>query len=231
VADGYDRRVDELGVARRRLGGALLGFGLVGVILAGLLAIGLIAGAILARNLDERVRTDQARLAASLERVTVTIGRLATTTTNGGATLESSSVAILGARDVTEELRAVTVDLADSLEVSILGSRPFTAVAQRFRELSSRVEVFRGNLDTLAGRLGTNASNVAEMAVDVRRIEVEVRELSGRVSQSQGLADVVGVALIGLLLGGVLVAWLAVGAALCAWAGWRLRRPARRSDG
>jgi hypothetical protein len=223
--------VDELGVGQRRVGGALLGFGIVGVVLAGLLAIGLIGGAVLARNLDERVRFDQARLAASLERVTVTLGRLATTTTNGGATLESSSVAIIGARDVTDELRAVTVDLADSLEVSILGSRPFSGVAQRFRELGARVEVFRGNLDTLAGRLSTNASNVAEMAVDVRRIEGEVRELSGRVSQSQGLADVVGVATIGLLLGGLLAGWLAVGAALCAWAGWRLRRSSRASDG
>jgi hypothetical protein len=222
--------MEELRIGRRRLGTVLLGFGGAGVVLAGLLAIGLIGGAFLARDLDERVRTDQARLTASLERVTVTIGRLATTTSNGGATLDSSRLAVVGARDVMDELTAVTGQLADSLEVSILGSRPFTGVAQEFRDLGTRVETFRGNLDSLAERLGTNATDVADMAVEVGRIEGEVRELTSRVGGSQTLANAVGAAAFGLLLGGLVAAWLGVGAAICVWAGWRLRESERPSD-
>ena len=60
--------MEWLGVERRRLGTGLLAFGLIGMILAGIIAIGLFAGAVAARNLDDRISADQAKLSAALEK-------------------------------------------------------------------------------------------------------------------------------------------------------------------
>lgn len=217
-------------VEPRRAGTALFGFGLVGVILATVLAVGMIVGGIAARNLDERIATDQARVVQLLDRITRTMERLTTSTANAGATLESSSAALGRARDVVDQLTAVTVELADALEVSILGTRPFTTVAQQFRDLGAQTLVFRDDLHSLVGRLDTNAGDVTEIAVELQGIEDEVRLLTSRVDESQQLREVVGLMAVGMLLGGLLIAWLGVAAAACAWFGWRLRGSAS-SDG
>ena len=49
-------------------------------------------------------------------------------------------------------------------------------------------------------------------------------ELATRVAELDSVGDVVDLLIGGIVLCGLLTAWVAVGAAFVAWAGWRLRR-------
>ena len=80
--------MEWLGVDRRRLGTGMLVFGLAGMVIAGIVAVALVMGAFAARDLDERLAADQARIAQSLERLSGTMESLAATVsraTRGGA--------------------------------------------------------------------------------------------------------------------------------------------------
>jgi hypothetical protein len=64
---------------------------------------------------------------------------------------------------------------------------------------------------------------VSSLAADIGTIETQVAELADRVSDFDRTDEIVGLLTGAILLGGLLVAWLAVAAGLCAWLGWRLR--------
>src|SRR5215218_5584264 len=115
-----------LGIDLRRMGTALLVFGVAGVVIAGLVAAGLFGGAIAARNLDERLEADQARLAQTLGRLDATMAQTLTTTSE---TLGSAADVLGRVADTSEEL-------SRSLDVSILGARPLATAASRFGDLS-----------------------------------------------------------------------------------------------
>jgi outer membrane murein-binding lipoprotein Lpp len=216
--------MDWLGASPRRLGTVLLVFGLVGVVLAGILALGLIGGAVSARNLDDRIATDQARLAATLERLTTTVDQLASTTDHAGATLRTTSAMVGAAGDALDELAAATDALADGLDFSVFGQQPLAGAAGRFANLGEQIRVFADGTDALAANLDTNAIDVAELADRIRAVGKDVEELAARVGAFDRTGDIVGLLVGGILLGGLVDAWLAVGAALIAWLGWRLRR-------
>lgn len=217
--------VEVLGIERRRLGTALLAFGLVGVILAGMTALGLLAGAFAARTLDDRLTADQAQLVTTLDQVTTTVGRLADTTAHGGDTLAATGQALGSARDVLDELAATSDELSTSLDVSILGQRPFAGAAARFANLAQRVRLFRDDAARLSTTVATNTVDVRSVADDIGRLETRLQDLSTRLKGLDGAGDTVGILVAGILIGGLLVAWVAVGAGFCAWAGWRLRGP------
>lgn len=212
----------------RRLGTSLLVFGLVGVVLAGVLALGLIGGAVAARNLDDRIAADQARLAATLERLTTTVDQLATTTNNAGATLRTTSAAVGAAGDALDDLATAADALADGLGFSVLGQQPLAGAAERFAALADQVRVFADGTDALAANLDTNALDVAELADRIRAVGTDVEELSARVASFDRTDEIIGLLVGGILLGGLVDAWLAVGAALAAWLGWRLRQASTR---
>ena len=66
------------------------------------------------------------------------------------------------------------------------------------------------------------------MADRVRAMQAEVDELATRVEDFDRIGEIVNLVLGGIVLGGLLTAWVAIGAAFLAWAGWRLRAgPAR----
>jgi hypothetical protein len=213
------------GIERHRLGSALLGFGLVGLVLAGVVALGLVGGAFAARDLDDRLESDQARLAATLTRLTATTASVVTTTANAGSTLDSTSAVLGRARDVLGELAEVSGELGNALDISILGSRPFASAAQQFRDLETQVRALQDDTATLAGRLDTNAADVTALADRLRDVEDQLGELAERIESYEGAGRVAGLLVGGILLFGLLVAWLAVGAGACAWFGWRIRRP------
>ena len=49
-------------------------------------------------------------------------------------------------------------------------------------------------------------------------------DLAARVDAFDQAGEIVALLVGGIILGGILVAWLALAAAFCAWAGWRLRK-------
>lgn len=209
---------------RRRLGTGMLVFGLAGMVMAGIVAVALIAGAFAVRDLDERLATDQARIGASLTRLSATMDSLAITTQNAATTLETSSETLGEAQVVLESTAETLVALSSALDVTILGNRPFAAASERLANLALTVGGFEGKAQTLALNLHQNATDVGQMTAQIRILKDEITTLASRIASFDRIDEMVGLLIGGIVLAALLTGWVAVGAGFCAWAGWRLRR-------
>ena len=218
--------MEWLAVGRRRLGTALVVFGAIGVLLAGILGVGLVAGAGAMRDLDDRLTTQQVALADALDRASSSLGQLADATANASTTLATSGVAVGHAGEVLDELANVSRDLAQTLDISILGQRPLATAASKFGDLAGRAQVFSDDAAALAAALATNATDAAALATQVGTLEDRAAVLATEVRAFEGMGKLVGLLTAGMALAGLLVAWFGVLAVGIAWAGWRLRRAA-----
>ncbi|HEY5433681.1 MAG TPA: hypothetical protein VIK13_00485 [Candidatus Limnocylindrales bacterium] len=223
--------MNGLDINPRRLGTGLLAFGMTGVILAGLIAAALFGGAIAARNLDERLVADQERIAASLTRLTLTMDSVAITVDHAGNTLTTSGDALAHASSLLSTIATTSTDLANALDISILGSQPFASAANGVRKVSDQTTVFAQDTTALAAALDANATDTATMAEQIRTAKTQVAELAASIMAFDRIDQIVGLLIGGIVLGGLLTAWVAVAAAGCAWVGWRLRHVAAGADG
>jgi hypothetical protein len=216
--------MDWLGVDRHRLGTGLLVFGIVGFVLATAVAVGLIGGALAARGVDDRITADQVRLVEMLNRLGVTIDRLASSTDHASETLATTRDLVVEAGTVLVDVGTTTRSLADALDISILGSQPFAGAAANLRGLSDRVETFATHTTALGGRLDTNAADLADLADRTRAMGDDLAAVTARLDAFDRTGAIVGLVVAICLLGGLLTVWVGVAAALSAWAGLRLRR-------
>jgi hypothetical protein len=212
-----------LGLDRRRAGNALLAFGVIGVVLAGVIALAFVGTAIATRDLDERLQADQARLAETLDELSVTTAAAVRSIENASATLDTTGAAVLNARTVLDELATASDALADSLGINIFGNQPFAGAAQRFRTFSDRVRVFSADATGIADALATNSEDMSTLAERVALMETQLSDYAERVSGSERIGQIGTWIAVSVLLGGMLAAWLAVAAGACAWVGWKLR--------
>ena len=216
--------MDWLDVDRRRLGTGMLAFGVVGVVLAGLIAVALLGGAVAARNLDERLVADQNRIAASLTRLTLTMETLAVTVEHAGDTLTASRDAMTHASDLLADIAATSTDLANALDISIFGSQPFASAANGIRNVGAKTTVFAQDATALAVALDANVTDTTAMADQIRTAKTQASELAASIVAFDQIDQIVGLLIGGIVLGGLLTAWVAAAAGACAWVGWRLRR-------
>ena len=204
----------------------MLVFGIVGMVIAGIIALGLIGGAVAARNLDERLAADQARLVASLERVNDTMTRLVTTTDNASATLTTTSESLAtavrrprpGRGHVAGDRRDRSTSASSAagrLRAPRRSSRSCPPTCARSRTM--RTGCPRTSPSTRRDVRGLAAQLEVLRARTSPRSRTGSRRSARRASSSRSLVG-------GILLTGLLVAWLAVAAAGCAWIGLRLRR-------
>jgi methyl-accepting chemotaxis protein len=212
-----------LGVERRRAGNALFAFGVIGVVLAGVIALALVGTAVATRGLDERLQADQARLADTLDELSVSTAAAVRSIENASATLDRTGASVQNAREVLEELASASDSLADSLGINIFGSQPFAGAAQRFRTFSDRVRVFSEDATGIADALTTNSEDMGALAERVALMETQLSDYAERVAESERIGQIGTWVALSVLLGGLLAAWLAIAAAGCAWVGWRLR--------
>jgi hypothetical protein len=150
--------------------------------------------------------------------------QLVTTTDNAGDTLATTSGTLVAAGDVLGRVGDTAQDLSTSIDISILGSRPLASASARFAELATEVRSFQGDAIRLSENLAVNAANVDDRATEVDLLREEVAAVSARVAACEATGELVSLLVGGILLLGLLVAWLAVAAAGCAWLGLRLRR-------
>ena len=202
----------------------MLVFGLAGMLMAGVVALALVLGAFAARNLDDRLAADQAKISASLTRLTVTMESLATTTQNAGTTLETSSQTLIDARNVLATTSDTLVSVADALNVTILGNRPFATASEKLASLARTISTFEGKAETLALNLHQNATDVGVMTDQIRLLKSQINELASAITGFDRIGEMVALLVGGIVLGALLTGWVAVGAGFCAWVGWRLRR-------
>ena len=223
--------MNSLDINPRRLGTALLAFGMTGVILAGLIAVALFGGAVAARNLDDRLVADQERIAASLTRLTLTMETLAVTVEHGADTLAASRDAMTHAADLLADISTTSADLANALDISILGSQPFASAANGVRNVGAKTTVFAQDATALAVALDANVADATTMAGQIRTAKTQASELAASIVAFDQIDQMVGLLIGGIVLGGLLTLWVAVAAAGCAWLGWRLRRVPAVAEG
>jgi hypothetical protein len=215
--------MEWLGVDRSRLGTALLVFGVVGMVLAAVIAAGLVSGAVAARNLSDRIQTEQAQLVEMLGRVNTTIDHLGTSTDNAGQTLRTTQAVVEAVGGVASGLGTTASRLGGALDVSILGQRPFAGAAESLGSVSGQLDTLGTQVTTLAQNITTNADDLDQVARQVRQMNQDLTTVTNRIEEFDRTGEVVSLIVGGILLGGLLVAWIAIGAAFCAWVGWRLR--------
>jgi hypothetical protein len=223
--------MEWLAVDRRRLGAAMLVFGLVGLVLAGIVAGALIAGGIAARHLDDQIVAAQDRAGASLTRLTLTMDSVATSVDNASATLGTSRDGVVHAADALGGVADTAESLATALDITIVGQQPFTSAVANLRSLEAKVRIFQDDAIKLAANLDQNAGDASTIAGEVRDMRSQVAELAGALTSFARTRDVVGFAVGGIVLGGLLTLWQAVLASAIAWMGWRLRRQATATVG
>ena len=148
----------------------------------------------------------------------------ATTTPNAGTTLQTSSEALIEARDVLESPSAALVARADSLNVEILGTRPLARASENLAELARTIATFEGKAQTLALNLHQNATDVTVMTDQIRQLKTQINELASRIAGFDRIGEMVGLLLGGIVLAALLTAWVGIAGAFCAWVGWKLRQ-------
>jgi methyl-accepting chemotaxis protein len=219
--------MEWLGVDRSRLGTALLLFGVVGVVLAAVIAAGLVGGAISARNLSDRLQSEQAQLVEMLGRLNDSVDHLATSTDNAGQTLRTTQAVVEAVGGVASGLGSTASRLGSSLDVNILGQRPFAGAAESLGSVSTQLDTLGTQVTALATNVETNADDMSQVAVRVREMSQDLKTITDRIQAFDRTGEVVSLIVGGILLGGLLVAWIAIAAAFCAWIGWRLRHIGR----
>jgi hypothetical protein len=227
--------VEVLGLPARRLGNGLVGFGIVGIVVTVILAVVWLGMLFAMQDLDERLEADREALAAALTSTSDLMDSTADAIESTTAAMGNVSVALDDAADLLGRLGQTTASLADALNVSILGQRPFAGAAEDLEEIATDLDTFAGHAETLASDIDSLGPPLTQLASDLRTVEESVGTLATRVDAFGGIEQLVGLVRIYALLSAVLAAWLAVLAAGCIWAGRHLRaaslRPADETSG
>ena len=216
--------MDVLGLPARRLGNGLVAFGVVGLLLTAVMTIAWLAGFAAIRDLDERLEADRQATAISLVRAAALMGSSATALADASASLGSVQGALEDAARLLDELATSTGELAEALNVTILGQQPFAGTSQSFDDVSGDLDILATRSETLAAEVETFHPDLEVVAADLRTVETAIRALAYRVNTFGGVEDLVGLMRGYALLSALLAAWLASLAAGCLWAGRQLQR-------
>jgi hypothetical protein len=209
---------------RRHLGPAMFGFGLIGLVLAGVMAGALVAGGISARALDDRVAAGQTRLAAAVTHASLAMDGLAGGIDNASGTLKTSTASMVHTADLLGQVAVTSDSLAASLNVDILGQRPFSAAVITLTSLGEQVRTLQGDATALAANLDANGRDVTQIAGQVRELRVDVGDLSTAIDSFSNTRELVALLTGGMVVALLMTVWVAVLAAGIAAAGWHMRR-------
>jgi hypothetical protein len=209
---------------RRHLGPAMFGFGLIGLVLAGVMAGALVAGGITARSLDDRVAAGQSRLAAAVTHASIAIDSLAAGIDNASGTLKTSTDSVVHTAALLGQVADTSGSLAASINVDILGTRPFSAAAARLTSLAEQVRTVQGDATILATNLDANGRDVTQIAGQVRALRVDVGDLATAIDSFSNTRELVSLLAGGMVVALLMTVWVAILAAGIAATGWHLRR-------
>jgi len=213
-----------LGLPARRLGTGLVWFGVVGLVLAAVMMVAWLGGLVAMRDLDERLEADRQATAISLVQTAALMGSSATALEDASTSLGSVQEALDDAGRLLDRLATSTGELAEALNVTILGQQPFAGTSQSFEDVSGDLDVLATRSETLATEVETFHPDLEVVAADLRTVETAIRALAYRVNSFAGVEDLVGLMRGYALLSALLAAWLASLAAGCVWAGRQLQR-------
>lgn len=222
--------MESMGQPARRVGGGLVAFGISGLILTIVMTIVWLSGFFAAGDLDERLEADRVAMATALTDAAELMNSTATALESTSGSLGSVGAVLDDTARILDSLAATTAELADALDVSILGQEPFAAAAASLDEIAAELETFAAHADALGAEVETLEPDLATVAEDLRTVEASMTALATRVEAFSGVEEMVGLIRLYALLSALLSLWLAVLAAGCVWVGRQLRRAERASS-
>lgn len=196
----------------------------MGLVLASVMMVAWLGGLVAIRDLDDRLEADREATAISLVQAAALMGSSATTLQDASASLGKVQQALDDAARLLDRLATSTRDLAEALNVTILGQQPFAGTSQSFEDVSGDLDILATRSETLATEVETFHPGLEVVAADMRTVETAIRALAYRVNSFGGVEDLVGLMRGYALLSALLAAWLASLAAGCVWVGRQLQR-------
>jgi hypothetical protein len=218
----------ESPATRRRAGFGLVAFGLTGLVLilaAGALIFGSLAAVSDAATGFERQRTE---IRAMVGPASDVLERAATSASNAGTSLSTTSEAATRAASLTTNLADSFERLAAATTFEILGTRPFAELEGQFNAVASDARTLSRDLTAASSALEANVTDSAAVATDLRALARQLDSLEASLGGDEGAGtsatsslpiDAARIVLAGLLV------WLAIPAIGSIWLGWRLARP------
>jgi methyl-accepting chemotaxis protein len=196
----------------------------VGLVLAVVMMVAWLGGLVAMRDLDERLEADRQATAISLVQTAALMSSSATTLEDASASLGNVQETLGDAARLLDRLATSTGELAEALNVTILGQQPFAGTSQSFEDVSGDLDILATRSETLATEVESFHPDLEVVAADLRTVETAIRSLAYRVNSFGGVEDLVGLMRGYALLSALLAAWLASLAAGCVWAGRQLQR-------
>ena len=212
------------GVRGRQLGSWLIGFGVAGLILTVGVAIACLSGWASLQDTEQRLKANRLAAASALSDASRLLGTTSGVMESTNASLGDVATALDDTARLLGGVADSTNEIADAMDVSIFGQRPFAGVGGSFADMSKELTTVSDDAAALSTTLGENEPQLQQVAADLRGIQVSVAGLSGRVRAFSGLEETLGSARVFALLFGLVAIWLAALAAGCVWLGGRLRQ-------
>jgi hypothetical protein len=225
--------MEILGQPAYRLGGWLIGFGVIGLVLTAIFVIGWLGSIVALRDLDLAAE-DGSSLSSALSNAAELMDSTATALESSSGTIGAVSDTLDDATRLLTDLADTTANLADALDINILGQQPFAGVSRELDEISTELETFAEHAATLDEQVTSLEPDLAAVAEDLRAMQESTEALADRAGAFGGAQSLVGFIQAYAVLSALMAAWLGVLAGACVWAGRQLRRtvpaPAAPSD-
>jgi hypothetical protein len=211
---------------RRRLGMGLLAYGAIGLLLL-LLTMVLVSGSLGAIiDLGATIDRQRGALIASLDATNTSLGDVDRATADVGENVVTGAAAARDAAALTTDLAGAMDSLQQASGVSVLGTKPFAELGDRFGEVGTRSRALSTSLQALATTMDRDVTDIATVRVSLAAARTEVANLRSLLGGTSLGGQLEAFAVSRLILVGLLL-WLAAPAALSLGAGWLLLRSSR----
>jgi hypothetical protein len=218
---------------RRWIGGALVVYGALGVLACLLVAAAGLAFADATRASVAELDAERASAVSTIAASELVIGQVADGVASARDGLASASTLVARADGLVASLAATSRNLAATLDVEILGRKPFQSVAQSVLGVATTAEQVARDLGATAAGLGDVAGQAPGIAAGLRSLSGQLADARTRLGELgtddrlAGASGSLGVAV------GILLAWLVLQAAACVAIGIALVlwKPAARDPG
>lgn len=216
--------MEILGQPARWLGSWLIGFGVVGLILTVIFVIGWLSSLVALGNVD--LEADGGSLSTSLTQAADLMDSTATALESSTETIGALSDTLGDTTVLMNDLADTTANLADALDISILGQQPFRGAAASLADIAEELDTFAQHASILDQQVTALQPDLAAVAEDLRTMQASTAAMAERAESFGGGQSLVGFVRAYAVLSALMAAWLGVLAGICVWAGRQLRRAA-----
>jgi len=207
----------------RRLGTGLLAFGLLGLLLTTVMAASTFGAWSAMGETDQRLEASRVATADALTDAGRLLGSTSRVLENTTASFDEVATALEDTSSLLARVSDSTAELAQAMDLNILGQRPFAGAGESFGEMSRELATVSDDAGALATTLGQNEPELEQVTADLRTIQASIADLAIRIETFTGLEETIGMARGYAFLSGLLALWLAALAGGCVWLGLRLR--------